>query len=177
MKIRTTLVFAAALAALSVSAVTGCASTGASTPATDSQQTIANAVEDTIAIGLVPVLTKNPGYLAAASGVANALGAFSGATITPGDVAAFLAKTTLTPDDQRVVAGIVNAAWATFEKRYAQRVGGAVRPDVKLFLAAVSNGINSAVAATPRPLAKMESAGVVGRPLFGACGVPAIGRV
>lgn len=175
MKIRTTIVFAAALAALSVFAFTGCASTTA-TPPNDSQQMIANAVEDAIAIGLVPVLTRNPGYLAAATGVANALGAFGGTTITPDDVSAFLVRTRLTLDDQRVVAGIVNAAWATFEKRYAQRVSGVVRPDVKLFLAAVANGIKSAVAATPKPMA-MESCGVLSRPLFGACGVPAIGRV
>jgi hypothetical protein len=108
-------------------------------------------VEDAISIGLVPVLTKNPSYAPAASAVAAALGSFSGHTLTPDDVRAFLAKTSLTLDDQRTVAGIVNAAWSVFQKRYAERVGTATRPDVKLFLAAVSNGVKSAVAATPAP--------------------------
>ena len=81
--------------------------------------------------------------------MAAALGSFAGDTLTPDDVRAFLAKTSLTPDDQRAVAGIVNAAWSVFTKRYAERVGAATRPDVKLFLAAVADGIKLAVAATP----------------------------
>lgn len=176
MKIRTT-ILSSALAVLSLS---GCISTA--TPpapaAADTQQTIANAVEDAISIGLVPVLTKNPDYVAAAQGVANALGSFTGSDITPGDVAAFLARTKLSAEDQRTVAGIVNAAWATYAKRYAQRVNSSVRPDVKIFLAAVANGINAAVAATPKPIAALPGRPDTGaRPLFGACGVPAIGRV
>lgn len=128
----------------------GCVSTGPAPAPTSTQQTIANAVEDAVSIGLVPVLTKNPSYSAAAQTVALALGSFAGDTITPADVAAFLAKTPLTMDDQRAVAGIVNASWQVFTKRYAAQVGAATRPDVKLFLAAVSNGIKSAVAATPQ---------------------------
>ena len=128
-------------------ALTGCV--GTATAPTATQRSIASAVEDAISIGLVPVLSKNPSYAPAASAVAAALGSFAGDTLTPDDVRAFLAKTSLTPDDQRAVAGIVNAAWAVFTKRYAERVGAATRPDVKLFLAAVADGIKSAVAATP----------------------------
>ena len=127
----------------------GCVSTGPAPAPTSVQQTIANAVED--AVSLVPVLTKNPSYAAAAQTVALALGTFAGDTVTPADVAAFLAKTPLTLEDQRVVAGIVNASWQVFVKRYSAQVGTATRPDVKLFLAAVSSGIKSAVAATPAP--------------------------
>ena len=129
--------------------LTGCVSTTAPTAPTATQQVIANAVEDAISIGLVPVFTRNPSYAPAASAVAAGLGSFSGDTLTPADVSAFLGKTSLTPDDRRAVAGIVNAAWAVFAKRYAEKVGSATRPDVKLFLAAVANGIRSAVAATP----------------------------
>jgi hypothetical protein len=136
------------LCALSL-VLAGCVSTGPAPAPTSTQQTIANAVEDAVSIGLVPVLTKNPSYAAAAQTVALALGTFSGDTITPADVAAFLAKTPLTLEDQRAVAGIVNASWQVFVKRYAASVTTATRPDVKLFLAAVSNGIKSAVAATP----------------------------
>ena len=129
----------------------GCVSNGPAPAPTSAQQTIANAVEDAVSIGLVPVLTKNPSYAAAAQTVALALGTFAGDTVTPTDVTAFLAKTPLTLEDQRVVAGIVNASWQVFVKRYASQVGTATRPDVKLFLAAVSSGIKSAVAATPAP--------------------------
>ena len=139
----------AALLLVSILGLTGCV--GTTTAPTATQLSIASAVEDAISIGLVPVLTKNPSYAPAASAVAAALGSFSGDTLTPDDVRAFLAKTSLTPDDQRAVAGIVIAAWSVFQKRYAERVGTATRPDVKLFLAAVSNGIKSAVAATPAP--------------------------
>jgi len=128
-------------------ALTGCV--GTATAPTATQRSIASAVEDAISIGLVSVLTKNPSYAPAASAVAAALGSFAGDTLTPDDVRAFLAKTSLTPDDQRAVAGIVIAAWSVFQKRYAERVGAATRPDVKLFLAAVADGIKSAVAATP----------------------------
>lgn len=127
--------------------VAGCASTGSITPRT---QLAAHAVEDALSVGLVPVLAKNPSYVPAARTVAAALGAFSGATLTPEDVDAFLAKTGLPGDDARTVAALVNATWATFQRRYAAEVGANVRPDVKVFLEAVSTGILNAVAAVPR---------------------------
>jgi hypothetical protein len=126
----------------------GCVSFTPTAP-TATQQTVANAVEDAISIGLVPVFTKNPSYLVAANTVAITLGSFSGDSLTPADVSAFLAKTSLTDADQRAVAGVVNAAWGIYVKRYSERVGAATRPDVKLFLSSVSNGIKSAIAATP----------------------------
>lgn len=138
------------LICLAVTCLVGCVSTQAPTGPTATQELIANAVEDAVSIGLVPVFTKNPSYLSAANTVALGLGTFAGDTITPDDVSAFLAKTTLKPEDQRIVAGVVNAAWRVFTKRYAQKVGASTRPDVKLFLSAVSSGIKSAVAATPR---------------------------
>lgn len=135
---------------LVITLLAGCVSSVAPTAPTAAQELIANAVEDAVSIGLVPVFTKNPSYLPAANTVALGLGAFAGDTLTPDDVAAFLAKTSLTKEDQRIVAGVVNASWQVFTKRYAQKVGASTRPDVKLFLAAVSNGIKSAVAATPK---------------------------
>ena len=141
------LLYAIGVGGLIVTA-TGCVSTNAPTP-TATQQLVANAVEDAISLGLVPVLTKNPSYIGAANTIALGLGSFAGDTITPADVIAFLAKTSLTEADQRTVAGVVNAAWGIYVKRYAAQAGAATRPDVKLFLAAVSNGIKSAVAATP----------------------------
>lgn len=131
-------------------ALTGCVSSTAPAEPTSKQQTIANAVEDAIAIGLVPVLANNPDYLETAQVVAVALGAVNGDQITPEGVQTFLNQFDLAPEDARVIAGVVNAAWATYTKRYAAQVNASVRPDVKLFLGAVSNGIRSAVAATPR---------------------------
>jgi hypothetical protein len=139
------------LFSIAFSAFGGCATLTNPGAVTSTQQTVANAVEDAISIGLVPVLTKNPSYIGAAQTVAAGLGAFSGSTITPADVNAFLAKVPqITPADARVIAGIVNAAWATYSKRYAQQVGANVRPDVKLFLDAVASGIGAAIAATPK---------------------------
>ncbi len=120
------------------------------TAPTDRQQVIANAIEDVISIGLVPVLSKNPSYIPAAKAVAAALGTFQGTTITPENVNAVLDRSGFSPADARTVAGIVNAAWATYQKRYAQQVSTTVRPDVKLFLAAVSAGIVNAIVATPQ---------------------------
>lgn len=117
---------------------------------TPKQQVVANAVEDALSIGLVPVLTKNRSYVPAAAGVAASLGSFAGQTITPADVDAILAKTGIAPDDSAIVAGLVNAAWDTYSRRYAQQVNGSVRPDVKLFLSAVANGVNRAIAAVPK---------------------------
>ena len=128
----------------------GCVTTPSPVAPTTTQQLVANAVEDAIAVGLVPVFTKNPSYLAAANTVALGLGSFAGDTLTPADVSAFLAKTSLTEDDQRIVAGVVTASWQIYAKRYSQQVSTATRPDVKLFLAAVSNGIKAAAAATPQ---------------------------
>lgn len=131
--------------------IAACVSSGTASVPTTQQQTIANAVEDAISIGLVPVLAKNPSYAAAAQTVAIALGSFSGTTITPADTDAFLAKVPqLSAQDRAAIAGIVNASWAVYSKRYADQVGASVRPDVKLFLSAVSNGISAAVAATPK---------------------------
>lgn len=117
---------------------------------TPKQELIANAVEDVISVGLVPVLTKNPTYLAEARTVAALLGSFSGTELTAADVDAFLARLAIAPEDARAIAGVVNAAWATYQKRYAEQVGKSLRPDVKLFLGAVSRGILNAVAACSR---------------------------
>lgn len=117
---------------------------------TPKQQVVANAVEDTLSIGLVPVLTKNRSYIPAASAIAVSLGSFSGSTIAPADVDAFLAKTGIQPEDAAIIAGLVNAAWDTYSRRYATQVNASVRPDVKLFLSAVSNGINRAISAVPK---------------------------
>jgi hypothetical protein len=127
--------------------LSGC--TSVPTDATPRQQTIANAVEDVISIGLVPVLAKNATYLAEARGVAAILGTFDGGELTPADVDAFLARLKVAPEDARAIGGVVNAAWATYSRRYAEQVGKSVRPDVKLFLGAVSRGILAAVAAVP----------------------------
>ena len=117
---------------------------------TPKQQLVANAVEDILSVGLVPILSKNASYIPAAQAIAVSLGTFSGTTLTPADVNAFLAKTTLSPEDAKAVAGIVNAAYDVFQRRYAQQVGTSLRPDLKLFLQAVSNGINNAIAAVPK---------------------------
>lgn len=139
------------LAALCAFAIAACTTSTSPGTVTTSQQTIANAVEDALSIGLVPVLSKNASYVGAAQTVAAGLGSFSGTTITPDDVASFLAKVPqVTPADAKVIAGVVNSAWAVYQKRYAQQVGSAVRPDVKLFLQAVSDGIMAACAAVPK---------------------------
>lgn len=123
--------------------------TSVPTDPTPKQQLVANAVEDVLSVGLVPVLTKNPAYLGEARTVAALLGSFSGVTLTTDDVDTFLARTSMTPTDRQTIAGLVNAAWATYQKRYAEQVGQSLRPDVKLFLNAVSRGILNAVAAVP----------------------------
>lgn len=136
------------LSALTV-AIIGAACTNAPVATTPRQQVIANAVEDFVTVGLVPVLTKNPRYVAAVTTIAKAMQSFSGATLTPADVAALMAHVTLAPDDAQAIAGIVNAAWGIYQKRYAEQVGASIRPDVALFLKAASNGILAAVAAVP----------------------------
>lgn len=144
MKIRSLLICVALCALFA-----GCASTPSTGTVTDKQTVIANAVEDTLSLGLVPVLVKNPDYVPVARSVAVALAAFDGATLTPADVEAFLAGTDLAPEDARTIAALVNAAWDTYARRYAQQVNATVRPDVKLFLGAVGNGITRALAALP----------------------------
>ena len=114
------------------------------------QTTIANAVEDTLSVGLVPVLAKNPDYIPVAKSVAVALGSFGGETLASADIEAFVAKTNLAPEDARTVAALINAAWDTYCRRYAQQVNASVRPDVKLFLASVAAGIHRALAALPQ---------------------------
>lgn len=144
MKIRTLPI----LALCAILAVTACTSIPADP--TPKQQVVANAVEDALAIGLVPVLTKNKSYIPAAAAVASSLGSFVGDTISPADVQAFIGKTSLSAEDAEVVAGMVNAAWETYSLRYSQQVNASVRPDVKLFLSSVSNGIRRAISAVPK---------------------------
>lgn len=145
---RSSLVLAAALLCAASLFTAGCASS-TTVEVTPKQTVIANAVEDTLSIGLVPVLTKNPDYVPIAASVAAALGSFTGETLASADVEAFLAKTKLAPEDARTIAALVNAAWDTYARRYSQQVSANVRPDVKLFLAAVSNGITRAITALP----------------------------
>lgn len=130
-----------------VTLLSGC--TSVPTSPTDKQTVIANAVEDTLSVGLVPVLTKNPDYIPVAKSISAALGTFGGDTLASAEIEAFLARTSLAPEDARTITALVNAAWDTYTRRYAQQVNASVRPDVKLFLAAVSNGITRALAALP----------------------------
>jgi len=132
---------------LTILGVAACTTTAPVAP-TLTQVAIANAVEDAISIGLAPVLSKNPDYRQAATALAATLGTFTGDTITPADLNAVLAKTSLSAADQKAVSGIVSAAWQVFAKRYAERVSASTRPDVKIFLAAVSEGIKAAVTAS-----------------------------
>lgn len=144
-KIRT--ILSSFLAAL-VLAFAGCTSVPVNT--TPKQELIANAVEDVVSVGLVPVLVKNPTYIAEARAAAALIGSFSGTELTPADVDAFLARVAIASWDARTIAGVINAAWATYQKRYAEQVGRSLRPDVKLFLSAVSRGILNAVDAVPK---------------------------
>ncbi len=144
---KTKIMLFAALAAIGLS-LTGCTTNpGAVTP---SQELWANATEDALSIGLVPVFAKNPDYIEAAQGISAALGSFEGTTLTPAGIAAFVTKTSLSPEDAKAVTAIVTAAWQTYERRYQAQAGAALRPDVRLFLGAVSRGIANAVAAVPK---------------------------
>jgi hypothetical protein len=141
------------LTLLALLALTGC--TTAPVDPTSSQQLAAGAVEDVITLALTPVLAKNPDYLPGIQAVANSLATFSGATLSPADTNGMLllaAKSSpiLTPDLQKQIAAEINAAWGIYAKKYQVIANGSIRPDVKLFVAAVANGINAAIAAQPK---------------------------
>jgi hypothetical protein len=109
-----------------------------------------NAVEDGVSLALVPVLTRNPSYIPAVLAVAATLDTFSGSTLVSGDVEALFGKVPMGPEDRRLVTGVVMAAWGTYSRRYGEHVNATLRPDVRAFLAAVSRGITSAIAAVPK---------------------------
>ena len=130
----------------------GCVSTGVTpTPDATSQKLViaASLTEDTIAMLLPPVLSKNPGYIDAAKGISAACAAFSGEAITVDSVVAVLIKSGVSDADSKLVAGIVIAAWESYDKHYKEALGVSVRPDVKLFLKAVSRGVDRAITYVP----------------------------
>lgn len=131
-----------------VLALVGC--TSAPVSVTPRHEVLANAAEDVIAIGLVPVLAKNPAYMAEARAAAAICASFAGSELRPSDVDSFVTRLKVAPEDARAIAGLINAAWGTYQRRYAEQVDQSLRPDVKLFLAAAASGINRAIAATPR---------------------------
>ena len=139
---------------LSLLALTGCTSVPATAP-TATETTVASAVDDAVSVGLVPVLAKNPAYIPAAQALGAGLSTFAGDTLTPADVHAFLSAAVakglaLSPSDQATVEAVINAAWSRYAKNYQSTVTASVRPDVKLFLAAVADGITTACAAVPK---------------------------
>ncbi len=144
--IKPLLLLSAAFCAL---AFVGCTTTPM--PVTSQQQLIANGVDDAISIGLVPVLVKNANYIGAANALADALGAFSGATFTSADTDAMIAAAkakgyAFSPTDEKAVVATINAAWARYAKNYQSMANNAIRPDVKLFIGAVADGIHNAAA-------------------------------
>lgn len=149
------LVFALAAALLAL-AFTGCVSnTAPAVEPTSSQQLAASAVEDGLTVFLAPVLANNPDYVLAAQAVADGLATFSGTTLTAGDVTGILdaagRKTSrLTPEMKQQLAAEINVLWGIYVRKYQKIADGNIRPDVKLFLGAIANGINAAVAAQPR---------------------------
>jgi len=138
--------------------LTGCVMTPGSGVATTREQRIADIAEDTLAIGLVPILTNNPGYLEAARGIAVVAATFTGDTLSAEAVYAVLIKFGVTDDDARIVAGIITVAWESYTRRYQNEVGVSVRPDVKVFLKAVAAGISRAVASVPAGRAAAKAA-------------------
>lgn len=144
------LVFVVSSVATSVliTQLTGCTTTP--TAPTDRQVMAANAAEDILASGLVLVFAKNPSYVPEARTISAALAVSTSTTLAPDDIAAALAKTSLKPEDARMVAAVVASAWDTYQRRYAEQVSKSVRPDVALFLRAVSAGIDRAIANTPK---------------------------
>lgn len=137
-----------ALLLLLVCLAPGC--TTAPVAPTAKQQVIANAVEDVISVGLVPVLAKNPSYIAEVRVAAALLTSFNGTTLTSADVDTFLARLKVSPEDARVLSGLVMAAWDTYQRRYREQVSIILRPDVRVFLVAVANGIERAITAVPK---------------------------
>jgi hypothetical protein len=143
-----------------VLALSGCVSTPNTGAVTTTQQRIADIAEDTLAIGLVPVLTNNPGYLDAAKGIAVVTATFTGDTLTPEAMLEVLLRFGVADVDARIVSGIVFAAWESYVKRYQAELGTSIRPDVKVFLKSVSNGIQRAAASVPNgqaALAKVQA--------------------
>ena len=62
----------------------------------------------------------------------NLITVMPGSSSSGGSRGGWGSSTSLTPEDQRAVAGIVIAAWSVFTKRYAERVGAdAILADVK----------------------------------------------
>jgi hypothetical protein len=108
----------------------------------------ANATEDAVSIGLVPVFANNPAYVPVARSIAAALGTFEGGTLTNEDIAAFIAKTSLAEKDRKTVSALVTAAWGIYARRYQEGANAGTPPDAKLFIAAVARGINAAADAT-----------------------------
>lgn len=148
MKTRIIALYLSALCALLVS---GCVTSSNPGAVTSTQQTVADIAETTVSIGLVPVFVKNPSYIPAAQTVAAALASVTGDSITPEGVDAFLAKVPqLSPADRQTIAGVVNAAWTAYAKRYQTQVNANTRPDVKLFLTAIANGVVTAAASVPK---------------------------
>jgi hypothetical protein len=122
------------------------------TPTTPSAQQVlvANAVEDALSVGLVPVLAKNPAYAAEAKTAAALLRAFDKTAFVSADVEAlFTGRLKVAPDDARLIVALISASWDVYQRRYREQVGQ-VRPDVQLFARAVANGIDRAVAAVPK---------------------------
>lgn len=130
--------------------LTACTTPTAPAVPTERAQLIAAAVEDVLAIGLVPVLVKNPAYAAEARLAATLINSATAATLTPAGLEATVARLRLAPEDARALSGLLAAAWDTYQRRYAAQVGASLRPDVRLFLGAVSAGIDRAIAATPK---------------------------
>ena len=133
-------------------AFSGCVTNGVA-PVTDttSQKLViaASITEDTIAMLLPPILSKNPGYIDAAKGISAACSAFSGEAITVDSVIVVLVKSGVSEADSKLVAGVVIAAWESYDRHYKEALGVSVRPDVKLFLKAVSRGVDRAVTYVP----------------------------
>jgi len=147
------LVHVAALFALCF--LPGCVSSTSTGVPTSSEQSWANGVGDFLSLGLAPVLANNPDYIPAAQALGATLGTFTGDTLTPDNVAALVATAAakaqgFSVKDQKTVTALINAAWARYAKNYQGNANAAIRPDVKLFLAAAADGIAAAVAATPR---------------------------
>jgi ABC-type amino acid transport substrate-binding protein len=192
MKIRTTLVLASALCALSLS---GCASTA--TAPRPTAELGAAGLRIATSTGATMALNKNPEYVGVAAALATTIegSLVSQSNITPqviGEYVAFVCKQhNVAREDIALWVNLAQTVYAAYVTAYKPAVVSGSDPNVILYALAFADGLRDAIAAIhlsrqadiPRPPVPVAAdiptaAGEVTRRLyFGACGAPAIGRV
>lgn len=128
--------------------------TSTTTAAVFTPLNVAKGTQDTVTAAAMLFLANNPSYTAEVAAAADAFSVLAKGNLTaltPADLKAALANTSISTKTQTQIAAIASLALTTFEQDFSTNLPS-LQPQYALFVQAVANGLNAGLGKATVPL-------------------------